>query len=70
MAPAEASVVLRLEVLRVVEEQVDVLCDRPARNPVARALREVAGGRPWDVRDARAVRLDPVPDPRSGPGGR
>src|SRR5207247_8550389 len=69
VTPAETPVVLLLEVLGVVEEQIDVLGDRAARDPVARPPGEVAGQSRLvvgDVRDARAIGLDPVADRGTG----
>ena len=42
--PAEVLVVLLVEVLRVVQEEIDVLRDRAARDPVTRPVVEYTGG--------------------------
>jgi hypothetical protein len=69
VAPADPLLVLVPEVLRVVQEQVGVARNRPARDPVPRPLREVPGQRRLvvgEVRDDHPVGLDPEPD--RGPG--
>src|SRR6266516_132453 len=69
VTPADPLLVLLLEILRIVNERVDARRERRARDPVGRSSGDRPGERRLvirDVREARAPRLDPVPDRGTG----
>src|SRR6266576_813446 len=69
VTPADPLLVLVLEILGIVNERVDARRERRARDPVGRPSGDCPGERGLvigEVREARAPRLDPVPDGGTG----